>query len=71
MGVSQQDCFGWPDWVFWHPRKLRFLVRELKAQHGVVSIHQKRVIAELAACGIDAKVWYPRDLQEIQETFAA
>ena len=71
MGVSKADAYGWPDGVFWHPRKHRFLLRELKAEAGVVRPDQKRVIAELQACGVDAKVWWPADRDEIVETFAA
>jgi hypothetical protein len=71
MGVSRLDAYGWPDWAFWHMGKRRFLLRELKTQRGIVSAYQRTVIAELAACGVDAKVWRPSDEQEILETFAA
>jgi hypothetical protein len=71
MGVSPLDGFGWPDWCFWHPKKRRFLVRELKAERGRLSGYQTVVLAELAWCGVDAKVWRPSDWTEIEETFAA
>jgi hypothetical protein len=70
MGVSQRDAYGWPDWCFWNEHKGRFLVRELKKQRGVIRPEQVVVIAELRACGVDAKVWRPSDEQEIRETFA-
>ena len=71
MGVNRLDAYGWPDWAFWHPRKGRFMLRELKTQRGPVSPYQTQVIAELAACGIDTKVWRPSDWPEIEATFAA
>ena len=69
MGVSRLDAYGWPDWAFWHPQKGLFMLRELKTQHGIVLPTQKQVIAELVACGVDAKVWRPSDWPEIQATF--
>jgi len=71
MGVHREDAFGWPDWAFWHPRKQRFLLRELKARGRHLMPSQRLVIAELQACGVDAKAWWPDDLQEILETFTA
>ena len=71
MGVWKQDAWGWPDWTFWHPRKGRFIVRELKGARGTLTSDQKRVLAELRECGVDAKAWWPRDSAEIIETFAA
>lgn len=64
------DAFGWPDWVFWHPTRHRFIVRELKVPSGVLSRHQRRTLADLCLAGIDAKVWLPADWPEIVETFA-
>jgi hypothetical protein len=69
MGVSPSDAYGWPDWAFWHPRKGLFMLRELKSQSGVVLPRQKQVIAELAACGVDCKVWRPSDWADIERTF--
>jgi hypothetical protein len=71
MGVSREDAYGWPDWAFWHPVKGRFMLRELKTQTGRVLTPQRRVLEELRACGVDAKVWRPSDRGEILETFAA
>jgi hypothetical protein len=65
------DAFGALDWQFWHPEKGRYMQRELKTQHGVVSRHQKRVVADLQRCGVDAKVWRPSDEDEIVATFSA
>lgn len=71
MGVRKEDAYGWPDWVFWHPRKHRFLVRELKTERGRVTGRQQTVLADLRACGLDTGVWRPSDEREIVETFAA
>lgn len=71
MGVEKLDAFGWPDWAFWHPRKGRFIMRELKSQTGRITAPQRRVLAELAACGVDIAVWRPSDEKHILETFAA
>jgi len=71
MGVSREDAFGWPDWAFWHPRKRRFLLRELKTERGPLTRHQRRVLEELGTCGVDARVWRPSDERLILETFAA
>jgi hypothetical protein len=69
-GVSREDAYGWPDWIFWHPRKHRLIARELKTEHGRISVYQRAVLEDLVACGIDAKVWRPSDAQEVMETFA-
>jgi len=67
---GHDDAFGALDWQFWHTVKRRYLQRELKSQHGVVSRHQRRVLNDLQLCGIDAKVWRPSDEKEILATFS-
>jgi hypothetical protein len=71
MGVSAPDAYGWPDWAFWHPLKRRFMLRELKSQRGRLTRDQAIVLAQIAQCGVDAKVWRPSDEREILETLAA
>lgn len=68
---GHDDAYGALDWQFWHVAKRRYLQRELKAENGRLSRHQQRVLADLQACGIDARVWRPSDEQLILETFAA
>lgn len=67
---DHDDAYGQMDWTFWHTGKRRYMQRELKAQNGVVSRHQRRVRDDLQLCGIDAKVWRPSDEKEIIATFS-
>lgn len=61
------DTAGWPDLALVHPRKHRFMVRELKVadMKGVVKMpkgKQAEWISALALCGIDVGVWrWPHD----------
>jgi hypothetical protein len=68
---GHSDAHGQLDWEFWHVEKRRYMQRELKTQQGVVLPDQKRTVAELQACGVDAKIWRPADEPEIIETFRA
>lgn len=68
---GHSDAHGQLDWEFWHVEKQRYMQRELKTQRGVVLPDQKRTIAELQTCGVDAKVWRPSDEVEIIDTFRA
>lgn len=69
MGVFIEDAYGLPDWLFSNGR--RTIWRELKTELGRISRYQRWWIERLVASGQDAKVWRPRDRQEILETFAA
>lgn len=53
---------GWPDLVLAHAETGRLLVVELKAAKGRVSTAQQEWLDTLTACGIDARVWRPADL---------
>jgi hypothetical protein len=68
---GHDDAYGALDWQFWNRAKRRYMQRELKTMRGTISRHQRRVVADLQACGVDAKVWRPCDEAEIRETFAA
>lgn len=61
---SRRTRAGWPDLVLWRPRD--FLIAELKTERGRVSPEQHKVIAGLAAAGIEVHVWRPRDRPEIR-----
>lgn len=66
---GHMDGYGFPDWVFakdGHPLKYR----ELKAQNGRVTAHQKHWHRLLAAAGADVAVWRPSDYQQIVAEFA-
>jgi len=56
---------GWPDLVLVHPRRKLLLFRELKINHGVLKKEQSEFLDALRAIGADAKVWRPKDLNEI------
>jgi hypothetical protein len=56
---------GWPDLVLVRRKDQRVLFRELKSDHGVVHPRQAAVLELLAACGLDAAVWRPADLERI------
>lgn len=56
---------GWPDLVLVRRRDRRVLFRELKSDHGVVHPRQAAVLDLLTACGLDAAVWRPADMERI------
>jgi hypothetical protein len=56
---------GWPDLVLIRRRDRRVLFRELKSDAGVVHPRQAAVLELLSACGLDAAVWRPADLERI------
>ncbi len=57
---------GWPDLVLVHPGRGTMLIRELKTDRGRISPEQREWLRALTACGVDAGVWRPRDLDEIE-----
>lgn len=59
---------GWPDLVLCHADTGVFLVRELKAQTGPLSIDQLDWICALEDCGVDVGVWRPGDWPSIAAT---
>lgn len=59
---SRRSAPGFPDLVLVNPRTGRVLWRELKKNSGRVSPDQREWLEGLAACGMDAGVWRPNDL---------
>ena len=57
---------GWPDLTLLGHGRAIFV--ELKSETGRVSPEQRRVIDELRAAGLDARVGRPRDWHSIEET---
>ena len=58
---------GWLDLVLIRRRDKKILFRELKTEKGKLSKRQSAIIDLLTACGLDAGVWRPSDLQRIGE----
>ena len=57
--LRSHSSVGFPDLVIANPRHL--LVRELKSERGRLTDAQNEWLAVLAASGVDAGVWRPRD----------
>lgn len=53
---------GMPDLSLWHPVQRRFLQVELKGDGGSPSPEQREVLQELRDAGVEAYLWWPRDL---------
>lgn len=56
---------GWPDLVLVYPRRKLLLFRELKGERGKLKPEQSAFLDALRAVGADAKVWRPKDRDEI------
>lgn len=56
---------GFPDLVLMRRRDGRVLFRELKTDKGKVSDRQAAVLELMTACGLDAAVWRPSQLDQI------
>ena len=65
---SRGSAHGWPDLVLLRPPRALFV--ECKSGRGVVSDHQEHVLGLLRACGLDARVWYPTDEEEMEKELA-
>ncbi|GAA5229238.1 hypothetical protein GCM10025779_00510 [Arthrobacter cryoconiti] len=59
---SRRSVPGFPDLVLVNPRAGRVLYRELKTSKGRLSPAQIEWLDGLTACGMDAGVWRPNDL---------
>lgn len=54
---------GWPDLVLAHPASGRLMIVELKTDRGSLTRPQLDWLTALKACGVDVRVWRPRDLR--------
>ena len=61
---SRRSAPGFPDLVLVNTRTGRILWRELKRNKGRVSPEQREWLDGLTACGMDAAVWRPNDLDD-------
>lgn len=59
---SRRSNPGWPDLALVHPKRGRFMVRELKKHTGRVSKEQREWLDALTGAGVDAGVWRPMDM---------
>lgn len=57
---SRHSTPGFPDYVF-VTRDNRLLFRELKAEHGRMSVAQDAWLTALVQTGASVGVWWPRD----------
>ena len=57
---------GWPDLTLWSTRRQRLIVAELKTDTGRATPDQIDTLHDLAACGIPAYIWRPRDLNVVK-----
>lgn len=59
---SRRSNPGWPDLALCHPKRGRFMVRELKKMNGRVSPEQRKWLDALRTADVDARIWRPVDL---------
>jgi len=59
---------GFPDLVLCRPPKV--LIVENKSAVGKLEPQQREWIADLRACGLDVRVWKPRDEDELTEVLS-
>lgn len=60
---SRRSSPGWPDLVL--ARAPVFMVVELKTDKGRVRPAQREWLELLAACGVEAHIWRPRDVDAV------
>lgn len=63
---SRRSTPGWPDLTLMRPPRCLFV--ECKTDRGRVTVEQTAVMAHMAACGLDARLWRPADWDEIEQT---
>jgi hypothetical protein len=61
---------GYPDLTLVHPMRRLFVVRELKTDHGRLTVEQRKWIVALEQAHVDVDVWRPRDLKSIERFLA-
>lgn len=59
---SQKSDKGWPDMALVHPKRGRFMVRELKRQKGKATKQQNEWLDAMWLAGVDVGIWRPMDL---------
>jgi hypothetical protein len=64
--TTATSTVGWPDLTLWRPGQ--FLMVEVKSATGKVTAEQLDVLHSLHAAGVDARIWRPRDWDEVQAT---
>jgi hypothetical protein len=64
--LTATNVEGWPDLFFWHEQHKDSFYAELKADNGVTSTDQKRLIGSLRAAGLEVHVWAPRDWNDAE-----
>lgn len=62
---SRRSAHGWPDLVLCRPPRILFV--ELKTDTGEVKPEQAAWLAALTGCGLDARLWRPKDWSEIED----
>lgn len=58
---------GWPDLALLRRRDGRIVFAELKSEHGQPTPRQLQVLDLLRACGAEAYLWRPSDLEHVAE----
>lgn len=66
--TTATSVIGWPDLAIWGHG--RFLLVELKTDRGKLTAAQRDVLGSLRDAGVDARVWRPRDWDEIEAVLA-
>lgn len=65
---SRRSEPGFPDWVFVHERVGSIVFAELKGWNTPIEPEQQRWIDALAAMGLPAFIWRPKDAQAVLDT---
>lgn len=63
---SRRSEPGFPDVILCHPRTGQMLAVELKSETGRITREQRTWLDALQGAGVDARVWFPRDLRSGQ-----
>jgi len=69
MTPVQADGAGFPDLVLLHAKKERIIVAELKVGAKVTK-QQEAWLDGFKQCGMETRVWRPKDWQEIKDALA-
>jgi len=61
--TTSTNLAGWPDLLAWRPG--RIVAIELKSEQGKATAEQERVLASLAAAGVEGRVVRPSEWDEL------